>query len=194
MMCVSRLWQVNACHSLCVVFSRNKGVSDAGFDAKAKEEIHIGNNVTITILRIKGQSVRIGISAPRDVRVYSWRAAGRCPETRPAAPEHPRRRRNPVRQQRQTHRAACQIASPVPPPVSRRRTTVGAAAHTLCGRWLVSNARRSRPTSAVSEITAWRIDPRCRAKIGWPPPLGPTWQHGLSRTGHSQSVEVRAGD
>ncbi len=36
---------------------------------KQQEEIHIGNNVTITILRIKGQSVRIGINAPKDVRV-----------------------------------------------------------------------------------------------------------------------------
>ena len=36
---------------------------------KEKEEIHIGNNVTITILRVKGHSVRIGINAPKDIRV-----------------------------------------------------------------------------------------------------------------------------
>ena len=36
---------------------------------KEKEEIHIGNDVTITILRVKGHSVRIGINAPKDIRV-----------------------------------------------------------------------------------------------------------------------------
>jgi carbon storage regulator CsrA len=36
---------------------------------KLQEKIRIGDNVTITVLRVKGQSVRIGIDAPRDVRV-----------------------------------------------------------------------------------------------------------------------------
>lgn len=36
---------------------------------KATEQIQIGDSVVITILRIKGQSVRIGIEAPREVRV-----------------------------------------------------------------------------------------------------------------------------
>jgi len=36
---------------------------------KASEQIQIGEQVVITILRVKGQSVRIGIEAPREVRV-----------------------------------------------------------------------------------------------------------------------------
>jgi carbon storage regulator CsrA len=36
---------------------------------KATEQIQIGENVVVTILRVKGQSVRIGIEAPREVRV-----------------------------------------------------------------------------------------------------------------------------
>lgn len=36
---------------------------------KTQEQIQIGNNIKITILRIKGQQVQIGIEAPRDVRV-----------------------------------------------------------------------------------------------------------------------------
>jgi len=36
---------------------------------KQAEQIQIGENVVITILRVKGQSVRIGIEAPREVRV-----------------------------------------------------------------------------------------------------------------------------
>jgi carbon storage regulator CsrA len=36
---------------------------------KLQQQIKIGEQVTITILRVKGQTVRVGIEAPRDVRV-----------------------------------------------------------------------------------------------------------------------------
>lgn len=36
---------------------------------KKQEQIQIGDNVTITIVRIKGNTVRVGIEAPDDVRV-----------------------------------------------------------------------------------------------------------------------------
>jgi carbon storage regulator CsrA len=36
---------------------------------KLQETIRIGNNVTITIVRIQGNTVRVGIEAPQDVRV-----------------------------------------------------------------------------------------------------------------------------
>lgn len=36
---------------------------------KLQEKICIGNDITVTILRVKGQQVRIGIEAPRNVRV-----------------------------------------------------------------------------------------------------------------------------
>jgi carbon storage regulator CsrA len=36
---------------------------------KVQEQIQVGNDITITIIRVKGQSVRVGIEAPRDVRV-----------------------------------------------------------------------------------------------------------------------------
>ncbi|QDV64437.1 MULTISPECIES: carbon storage regulator CsrA [Crateriforma] len=36
---------------------------------KAKEQIVIGDGITITLVRVKGNSVRIGIDAPKDVRV-----------------------------------------------------------------------------------------------------------------------------
>src|SRR5947199_5437535 len=36
---------------------------------KSQEQIKIGDQVTVTILRIKGSTVRVGIQAPRDVRV-----------------------------------------------------------------------------------------------------------------------------
>lgn len=36
---------------------------------KAREQIQIGDEVVVTILQVKGQSVRIGIEAPKNVRV-----------------------------------------------------------------------------------------------------------------------------
>ena len=36
---------------------------------KLQETIQVGENITITIVRIKGNTVRVGIEAPRDVRV-----------------------------------------------------------------------------------------------------------------------------
>ena len=36
---------------------------------KRQEQVRIGDNITLTVLRIKGNTVRVGIEAPRDVRV-----------------------------------------------------------------------------------------------------------------------------
>lgn len=36
---------------------------------KVEQKIQIGPDITITILRVKGQSVRVGVEAPRSVRV-----------------------------------------------------------------------------------------------------------------------------
>lgn len=36
---------------------------------KAQEVIQIGDEITVTILRIKGRTVRVGIDAPEDMRV-----------------------------------------------------------------------------------------------------------------------------
>lgn len=36
---------------------------------KEKEQILIGDNIKLTLVRVRGNSVRVGIEAPRDVRV-----------------------------------------------------------------------------------------------------------------------------
>jgi carbon storage regulator CsrA len=36
---------------------------------KIQEKVHIGNSITVTIVRVKGKAVRLGIEAPEDVRV-----------------------------------------------------------------------------------------------------------------------------
>jgi carbon storage regulator CsrA len=36
---------------------------------KLQQQVKIGDQITVTILRVKGNTVRIGVAAPRDVRV-----------------------------------------------------------------------------------------------------------------------------
>jgi carbon storage regulator len=37
---------------------------------KSDEEINIGDDITITIVEIKGNSVRLGIKAPANLKIY----------------------------------------------------------------------------------------------------------------------------
>lgn len=50
---------------------------------KTQEKIQIGDSITITILKVHGRSVKVGIEAPRDVRVVRaelpLESAGRSP-------------------------------------------------------------------------------------------------------------------
>ena len=50
---------------------------------KRYESIRIGDNITITVLRVKGNQVRVGIEAPREVRVVR----GELPAARAFAEE-----------------------------------------------------------------------------------------------------------
>jgi len=49
---------------------------------KVSEQIKIGDDIVITVVRVKGQAVRIGIDAPRGIRVLR----AELPDTRPPAP------------------------------------------------------------------------------------------------------------
>jgi carbon storage regulator CsrA len=42
---------------------------------KLKQQIQIGPNITITILQVKGQAVRVGVEAPRDMCVLRTEVA-----------------------------------------------------------------------------------------------------------------------
>lgn len=53
---------------------------------KAGERINLGDDIIVTVLEVSGSSVRIGIEAPADVRIFRheiWEAAAR--ENRAAA-------------------------------------------------------------------------------------------------------------
>jgi carbon storage regulator len=47
---------------------------------KAGERINLGDDIIVTVLEVSGSSVRIGIEAPSDVRIFRheiWEAAAR---------------------------------------------------------------------------------------------------------------------
>jgi carbon storage regulator CsrA len=48
---------------------------------KLQQQIKIGERITVTILRVRGNTVRVGIDAPRDVRVVR----GELPKSRQPA-------------------------------------------------------------------------------------------------------------
>lgn len=57
---------------------------------KYQEKIRIGDHVTVTILRTKGKSVRVGIEAPSDVLVLRGEkvaGAAKTPLASPGAPK-----------------------------------------------------------------------------------------------------------
>ncbi|MHC2066969.1 carbon storage regulator [Bremerella sp. T1] len=53
---------------------------------KQQQQIQIGEGVTVTILKVKGNTVRIGIEAPNDVKIVR---AELEPEEEPAPAEEP---------------------------------------------------------------------------------------------------------
>ncbi|HET6882091.1 MAG TPA: carbon storage regulator, partial [Pirellulales bacterium] len=53
---------------------------------KTKQQILIGENIVVTIVQVKGQTVRVGIEAPRDVRVVRGEIASLPVEAADEAP------------------------------------------------------------------------------------------------------------
>ncbi len=56
---------------------------------KLQEKIHIGENITITVVRIQGNTVRVGIEAPGDVRVVRGEVIARDEAEMAAADAEP---------------------------------------------------------------------------------------------------------
>ncbi|MDF2635271.1 MAG: carbon storage regulator CsrA [Pelosinus sp.] len=47
-----------------------EGNSMLALTRKAGERIVIGDNVTITVVEVKGDSIRLAIDAPREIKIY----------------------------------------------------------------------------------------------------------------------------
>lgn len=53
---------------------------------RINERIVIGDDVTVTVLEVRGDQVRLGIEAPRDVKVFREEVLQRDPGAAPDAP------------------------------------------------------------------------------------------------------------
>lgn len=51
------------------------------------ESVVIGNDVTVTVLGVKGNQVRLGVNAPREVAVHREEIYDRIQGEQPAGPE-----------------------------------------------------------------------------------------------------------
>jgi carbon storage regulator len=51
---------------------------------KSHEQIQIGDNITVTVLRVKGGAVRIGVDAPRNVSVLRKELEGTPRKNKPS--------------------------------------------------------------------------------------------------------------
>ena len=56
---------------------------------KKEQKIQIGRNITVTILKVKGQSVHLGIEAPGDVRILRGEFVAEGPKHDKSATEPP---------------------------------------------------------------------------------------------------------
>ena len=100
---------------------------------KPQERIHIGENITITVVRIQGNTVRIGIEAPKQVHVVRGEVAAKDAQTPAGSRWCPRRRGHQRRRKRKGPWRACHERGPstcatvVPrwPPAGRRLLCAG---------------------------------------------------------------------
>lgn len=109
---------------------------------KLNEQIRIDDRVTVTVLRVKGNSVRLGIDAPKDVRVVRGELPPLDDGTHKQAPLS-----------RKLPRLAKLDESPVPKDDADRRQRA-AAAPNHPERWTVASMRdRTRTVSESREST-----------------------------------------
>ena len=128
---------------------------------KTKQQIQIGPHVTITILKVKGETVRIGIEAPKDVCVLRSEVAGSCRR----AERQRRGRRATVRSalassEREKARAA--RASQESRPLGGRPLAERRAGDAIRGRHQQSAWAHRRPR-AIAWRRLWRRGPNGHA-------------------------------
>lgn len=60
---------------------------------KEQETIHVGNGIVITVVETRRNCVRLGIDAPKDVKIWRGDLVDRCPtldpDYKPPAPDGP---------------------------------------------------------------------------------------------------------
>ena len=63
-----------------VVFFTRTGIPMLVISRKKHESFVIGDNITVTILDVRGDNIQIGIDAPRDLRILRTELKPHTPE------------------------------------------------------------------------------------------------------------------
>jgi carbon storage regulator CsrA len=112
---------------------------------KSHEQIQIGDNITITILRVKGGAIRVGIDAPRNVSVLRKELEGK-----PAKND-----------QAQVEAVVTDASVAVAAPTTRRRTMEGTASILAGGKMTTlstcpaNNPLRSRLVRKTAPLASY---------------------------------------
>ena len=121
---------------------------------KTKQQIQIGPHVTITILKVKGETVRIGIDAPQDVCVLRSEVADKMVGEASVSGETAETVRSALASnEREKARAARTMSHR--PPVARRSSSVELAA-----RFAVGQGSREARLAARGNRLATALAPR----------------------------------
>jgi carbon storage regulator CsrA len=125
---------------------------------KTQEKIQIGDNITITIVRVKGQSVRVGIEAPQDVRVIRGElTVGQSKPKRAAQANSAENANAPADAAASSQRPCCQSSS-----ASGRQLAETVLASSSC-----STDRRRAPGAGLAPlIRRSRLAPASLASLG----------------------------
>lgn len=117
---------------------------------KTDERIVIGDNITVTLLAVRGNTVRLGIDAPREIRVVRGEIVSREPE--------PGHEADPERQSREAHE---QVFAHAEPSRGRRAARIATRMRAAGTNRISATHRRGAGTAAGPE--APRARPRAEA-------------------------------
>ena len=129
---------------------------------KNGQKIRIGEQITITILRVKGRSVRVGIDAPEDVRIVRSELPPRLGDAEVSESE------------------LCEVDVP---PERSHPVGVDANIETCCGRPIDSDAPRRRSADSTCDprrARTWTSESRRTATVRLPAHMGPSVLGSLS--------------
>ena len=97
---------------------------------KTQQKIQIGPNIVVTILQVKGQAVRVGIEAPREVSVLRTELTDDCAELQTEIGSMPNVASEAARPRALgmiAHKLRCRAPGAAPAPLSRHLERTGPA-------------------------------------------------------------------
>jgi len=140
---------------------------------KTQQQIQIGPHVTITILKVKGETVRIGIEAPQEVCVLRSEVAGKIAQAENVTGEAEATVRSALAATERERVRNARIAANQPP-VARHTSRLEFSSSFAVGRTSLRShlaarsgmaASSARPAGALEVGSMCRVEPAPLAKV-----------------------------